>query len=572
QSSFDLDAARSAISQTKQTFKGNDFAGAFTLAEEIVRDAGDIPNRNVWLYTDRTAASLKQGDAETLAQSAKTLFDHASISVIDLAVAQPGNRAIVSTGATDQLVRIGFGTDLRAGLQAFGQNDPSTISFLVNGKQIGSPITSNPSTEETPALLPQIGLDKPGPALITARFSEHDRMPIDDELSTVLDVAGHLKLLIVEGRSGNGPLAGSGAFLKLALAPPDDSVANESNYIAPEVISDADLPGKPLADYRAIVLAGAGVMSADTARQLHNYVEQGGALIIFMGEAVSGHNYNQTLGAAKLLPGELVTRVNLPSSDTGATFDFDSRSPHPVLGAFKNYQRSGLESAQVFSYWRMMIDPSRSIESVLDFKKLPDQTESDHAITLERIGQGRVIVVATSADAEWSTLVARPAYVTLVHELVGGAIGSESGWMNRQVGQRIELPSSLALTSPPSLKSSDDKTLVLTQTESGTLQSDPIETPAVYTIESGDQRWPVAVSIAPGESDVRLIERDGFKQSLGDIELNWEDESPAVASVGSKTIVDYAWPVMLLVLPMMFAETILARWFGRNRRQNEVVS
>lgn len=565
QGSFDLEAARSAISDANQTYQGNDVAGALTLADEIIRSAGDVPNRVVWLYTDRTAASLHQSDTEQLTKAARSLAERAMVSVVDLSVNQPSNRAIVSTGSTDQLVRIGFGTDLRAGIVAFGQNDPSTISFFVDDKSIGSPITTSPSADETTVLLPQIGLDKPGPTLITARFTQRDHLPIDDELSTVLDVAGHLKLLIVEGRSGNGPLDGSGSFLKLALAPPDEST-NKSNYIAPEVISDADLPGKPISDYRAIVLAGVGVMSEETARQLHRYVEEGGALIIFMGEPVSGHNYNQTLGRAKLLPGELVTRVNLPSTETGATFDFDSRAPHPVLSAFKNYQRSGLDSAQIFSYWRMTIDPSKSIERVLDFKKLPDQTESDPAITLERIGLGRVIVVATSADAEWSTLVARPAYVTLVHELVGGAIGSESGWMNRQVGQRIEIPSSLALTIQPALKSPANKLLPLTRSETGAWQSDPIELPGIYSVEVGDQRWPVVVNVSSNESDVRLIDRDGFRQSLGDIELNWQDESRAVGSGTSKSIADYAWPVMLLVLPMMLAETILARWFGRNRR------
>ena len=62
----------------------------------------------------------------------------------------------------------------------------------------------------------------------------------------------------IRGKREIGPLGGSAAFLRLALAPPGDGdVPGKStlSYLAPEVISDLELPDKVLAEYRAVVLA-----------------------------------------------------------------------------------------------------------------------------------------------------------------------------------------------------------------------------------------------------------------------------------------------------------------------------
>src|SRR5262249_24082299 len=148
-----------------------------------------------------------------------------------------------------------------------------------------------------------------------------------------------------EGERGNGLLSGSGAFLDLALAPkrepsPDGTTRSDS-YVAPEIISDLELSNKVLADYRAIIFANVASLTALQADSVQKFVEQGGTLMVFMGEQVNTDIYNSTLLPKGLIPGKLIVRKT--SSDAkGFHLDFKPNGVlHPILNAFRGEEKSG---------------------------------------------------------------------------------------------------------------------------------------------------------------------------------------------------------------------------------------
>jgi hypothetical protein len=294
-----------------------------------------------------------------------------------------------------------------------------------------------PTTETPDSLLPQLAMKSGGAHVLSASINASDRLAIDDTRYRVLDVPQELKVLIVEGDRGTGPLGSSGTFIRVALAP-----LPNSSYVAPEVISDLELGNKMLSDYRAIILTNVPQIPATQADALANFVKSGGALLIFTGEAVTSNAYNSTLLPRGLVPGALVRRMT--SNDEGKAFTFDFKpngNLHPYLDIFRGEEKSGLDTARVFTYWQIEPSKNLNVEHILDYS-----ADHDPAITVHHLGSGRVVFVTTSSGADgWTSLPAKPAFVTLVHELLDHAVRPADDWLNLTVNDRLQLPPTLKL-------------------------------------------------------------------------------------------------------------------------------
>ena len=565
----DLDAASEAIDRITQAFTQTDLGGALRLASQIADADKTVPTRTLHLFTDSTNSALKTDpQLATLAQAAAGQY---RIAVYSLGLANQWNQDVATLNASEALVRVGFGADLAASVGGYGGGE-TTLTWKLAGKTLPGAAPVRPDAKPTPVTQSQALFDKPGPVVAEASIAGNDRLRVDDVRRQVIDVVGDLKVLIVEGKRGIGSLEGSGAFLRLALSPPVDPAAvagSAFRYVTPTQVSDLQLAGQPLGEYRSVILAGVGAVSADTAGALRRYVEQGGSVIFFMGEAVNGEQYNATLGAAGLLPGTLVTRADAGAGQSAFNFDFDPSKPHPALNVFHNVEKSGLEATQVTTYWRVRLDAARQADVVLRFRPTTPDEPGDPAITLQSIGRGRVIFVATSADADWATLVAKPAYVTLVHELLGNAVGGGERWMNLEVGQSLELPTSVQVSATPVLQETESRTMTLDRVDradgTSVWRSPPLVRPGLYTLQAGAQRWPVAVNVPAEEADVRTVDAAGIRHALGEVEIELLGDSlPAAddaAAVQAKS--DLSWPILLAVLPLLLVESLMAWKFSR---------
>ncbi len=560
-STYNIDAAVQAIASLKQASSGTDLAESLRLAEQIATENASQPSRNLHIITDCTAGALR--DNPVLATLGKSVAASYRIGVYSLGSAGQSNQSVGAISASDALVRVGFGTDLLASINGYGNVSPVRLSWKMSDQSL--PGAGDVRGEPAGVTVTQSqGLfEAAGPATVEARLASADRLPIDDARQSIIPITGEIKLLIVEGRRGMNALDGSAAFMRLALSPPTETKG--SRYIVPEVISDLELPGRALGDYRAVIFAGVGAIAPESVGALKAYTQSGGSLLIFMGDPVNADSYNRTLGTAGLLPGALVARVDAPAGDRGFVFDFDPGNPGPLLSAFRNVEKSGLETTQVYSYWR--VQPDESARAVVGLK-LRGATP-DPMILTQSVGAGRVVFVATSADAEWSTLVAkRSAYVTLLHELVGFAVAGNDGWMNRTVGQRLELPASMTFTAAPVLVDPQKKSAPLARTQAGVWTSDPLPQPGLWSLEIGSTRLPVAVGLPAREADVRVLEAGEVRAALGDVDVQmFGDQIPDATGTAAGSTPDFSWPLLLLVLPLLFAESTLAQRFGRGRGQ-----
>lgn len=326
-----------------------------------------------------------------------------------------------------------------------------------------------------------------------------------------------------------------------------------------------------------MILCGVGQIQPAIADQLQKFVQAGGTLVLFMGEPVSSDNYNSVLLPRKLLPGPLTKRMSTGADQRAFAFDFNPNGLiHPLLKAFANQEKSGLDTAQIFTYWQADV-PNDPQVRVLNYRAgdgiaaTASGGKPDPAITLNTMGQGRVVFVSTTANADWTSLPGKLNYVALVNELLAGSINAGDAWMNLTVGQRLEVPATVKLTATPSLVDPEAKAIALEPTTGadGSVEyhSPILEVPGVYTLTTGGGNVPIAVNVPAEEADVQTIDDLAIKNALGGIDLTMAGDSvvqrPESATAGN----DLGWNVMVVVLALVAVEAFLAMRFGHYRRK-----
>ncbi|HEX3357732.1 MAG TPA: beta-galactosidase trimerization domain-containing protein, partial [Tepidisphaeraceae bacterium] len=360
-------------------------------------------------------------------------------------------------------------------------------------------------------------------------------------------------------------------------APPAEagSPGKSSSYIQPELISDLELGNKVLSDYRAVILCGVGSIQPAIADQLAKFVQQGGTILLFMGDAVTAENYNATLLPRKLLPGPLTKRVTTAGDQRAYLFDFQPHGNlHPFLSIFRGAEKPGLDTAQVFTYWQVDVPKDAKVERVLNY--LPGEPASaggssspDPAITVHDLGNGRVVFVSTTANADWTSLPAKPAYVALMHELLAGSVSSGDAWMNLTIGDELKIPATMRMTAAPILKDPNQAQIALEQPNgisAVNYHSGPLAQPGLYTLETGERTIPIVVNVPSDEADVRAVDSTVIRKALGDIDVDFEGDRlpPPVAAEESGN--DFGWSFMSIVLGLIAMECFLAMRFGHYRK------
>jgi hypothetical protein len=568
---YDLQAAHGLVDRIEQSATGDDLTAALNFAGQIADSAGNPGGRELYVIDNSTRANWQGPRADPLAGVGKSLAGEYHITHFDLS--QPGrwNQAITDLHSGSGLTRLGFPTEFSAAVRGFGEGPDTQVQWKLDNQLLPAGKSIHPEANSPPLTLTDAPFKEGGPHVLTAGLANADRLNLDDTRYRIVDVASELKVLIVEGERGTGPLDGSGAFLQLALAPPSDSgaggVSHSASYISTDSISDLELPGKVLGNYSAVILAGVGQISAAEADQLKSFVQQGGALLIFMGELVSGDSYNASLLPAGLLPGPLTKRIGDAGGQKSYLFDFKPNADlDPLLHAFAGLENTGLDTAAVYAYWQMDVSPGSGARRVLNY--LPDDRgHADPAITRQGVGAGQVIVITTSANAQWTTLPVKPAYITLMHELIAGAVSSGDAWMNLTVGQSLELPASVPITLAPTLKDPQqvDVLLQLPPNAGGTYRSPPLLAPGIYTLSTGSHTYPIAVNPPADQADIRPVEGSQIRHVLGDVEVELQGDQLLPVQAADVSGNDYGWSVMLIVLALLGAESLLARRFAHNR-------
>lgn len=378
----ELDAVTASLTDLAPTARGTDLPGAVTLAiRELARARhGD---RRLVVLTDAAAHG---------APDRVHLPPHGiSVRVVDLELETEPNYAIRSIETAPASREAGGGLVARIEVAAFDAPDRSLdVSITRAGTVLAEAalsVTAGRGSVDIP-LDPSFGEE---PA--TVSIAGQDVLPIDDSRDFFPRPGGELRVLVVDGDPDPRYDHDEVGYLSRAL-----EVAAEGDRVAiADTIDPDSLDSETLDGRDAIVLANVRAPGAAAAERIRTFVERGGGLFVTAGNKVDAAGYAARFG--DLLPCRLRPAADAP---IGATVVRSERA---------TIMPDGPQGLQGVAIDRLLL-----VEDVAQGATVELALDDGSPIFLHHaFGSGRVAVLTTSIDDDWTDLPIRPGYLPLVH-------------------------------------------------------------------------------------------------------------------------------------------------------------
>lgn len=463
--------------------------------------AGWRPDRDAVLPEGTTVEALAVGGDGDEAAGAVNL----ALTGLELRREIAGGRERVSASARVVAPAARTQRDRQDGAPA--QSVPAEVALLVDETEVGRASVAVPPGGAAPVAFAPFTLTSPF-TRGELRLSD-DPLPADNALHFVASPGGDLDVLVVDPL-GSGE---SNLYLRGALG-----IAEGAGF-ATRVAR-----GAPSADALAasdvVVLNGAPFPGGDAGTRLREFVEDGGGLLVALGER------SRTPAAhADFLPAAVGRPFDMAGGELRLGFvDYD----HAVFEAFRGARSGDFSRAAFFR--------ARALE-VGDGRVLARFDDGSPALVEGRRGAGRVLVWATGLDRFWNDLPLHPVYLPFVHRVVRhlGARGELPPW--HPAGSTVNL-AELA-EAAPSLELPEGAAAM--EPGGGSVPLDPatpllaLDVHGIWEVrppgERPDHPMALAVNVDVAESDLSRLDLEEFVGAIGG-GLGAEAEAAAGAAVG----------------------------------------
>jgi hypothetical protein len=325
-----------------------------------------------------------------------------------------------------------------------------------------------------------------------------DPLPQDNMFHFVLTPSRPVSVLVVAPREASGQRADPTLYLSKALS------IGTTPAFQTDIVSAARMTPANLDKRAVVILNDTPFPPAAAGGALKRFVEQGGGLLVVLGEHSSWPQND-----AALLPGTLGSTVDRPDGRGGALGFMDYS--HPVFEVFKAPRSGDFSGTRVFRYRAFTAPAAGSVLARFD--------DGAVAATEQRTGLGRVIVWNTTLDDSWSDLAKKPVFLPLVHQLTRYLARYEEPAAWRTVGQALDLTSGSILVG-----GRRDRVALTPSGRRVTLSSGSgpefleLDEQGFYELRStgaAETRPPaVAVDVDPPESDLSAMDPAEFTAAL----------------------------------------------------------
>jgi hypothetical protein len=465
----DLRAVADHIAAARPGYRRADLAGAMERAAGKLRETG-APSRFVYIICDRQASSWREAGAAFADAWRRANQEDGAVRLFAVPVggADAQNVTVESIELLTAPAIRGQPLDVEVRLRNHGPVQWAALPLAVRaGDRRLPPTRVNLAPESATGVRASVQFDKAGSNLLSAR-ARSSGLAFDDRLDVAVEVVEPLNVLILSGDerdpgagSADGAAAGSLAsfrnesnFLAVALAPYKSSGKAGPDPCVVKVVPAEQWSQVQLKDFQVVVLANVERFTPAQAQSIEQFVYDGGGLLVAPGNLARADEYNAALfrGGAGVLPAEL--QPPTPSDGSDATALLGLRLTHPVF-QFLRGRPDPLPPATIGRYF-----PASSRQPDAE---LAEYGSGDPFLIEGKSGRGRVLLVTTPLDADWSTLPLSNFYLPFVQSavryLAAGAVpdrnlrpgqvleatveGSASGrtaTLNRPDGKKVELP------------------------------------------------------------------------------------------------------------------------------------
>lgn len=541
-----------------------DIAASLTQAANLL-DAGDSLNREIYIVTDRQAlnwSTLDDNFISVFQRRNSAEARPAKIFLVPVGGEENRNVAVEAFIAQTLPAVVKQPIELEVHVHNYGQETAADIPIAIaDGQKELYRTTVTIPGGATSVVRSTVQFDAPRNVLLIAS-TRPDALPFDDRRYLSILVVPPLNVLIISGDEREGFFRKESDFLKLALAPFAGSGDQGADPTAVTVTTPAKWPRLDPRKNPVTILANVSSFTDAQASDLEQYVYSGGGLLITAGNLLQSDNYNTVLyrQGAGLLPGllddSMTSRATTPSGIIGIELS------HPI-----------------FRFLRGRPDP---VPSIAVNRHVPVQTVRPDASTLITLsnggpllmersaGRGKVMLLTTSIDADWTTLPLSGFYLPLMQSTVRYLASSQLPTLNVRQGEPLVLNvEGVSEDKPPKLQRPDDtqdQMELLPSVLSSELRYAKTQRPGIYRLKlkvgSDNRQWSFVVQPPAEESDLSVYPSGRIAQIQSSLDMNVLDSNAAAlaSAVGKGRAGRELWlPMLLAALVLLGVET----WYAR---------
>lgn len=240
-----------------------------------------------------------------------------------------------------------------------------------------------------------------------------DALEVDNEAQLPVEIPPPVRVLVVDGAPQPIPFRDEVFYLESALAQYKKARAR----VRVDVVGAEQVNAGLLTGTRVVVLANVSRIDDTAARALVEFVKAGGGLLITSGDQVDVDWYNAAL--AEVLPARLRGAKGQALLDDAQVAEKLGLSrfqqEHPIFKGIAGDDDGSLPGLRrVETHTLMLVEPDADAprEVLMRF------TNEAPALLERRVDAGRVALLATTVDRDWTDLPIRPGFLPLVQQTV----------------------------------------------------------------------------------------------------------------------------------------------------------
>ena len=380
--------------------------------------------------------------------------------------------------------------------------------------------------------------------------AEGDALPTDDVFYFNVSPGQVVTVLVVENDRASSEAA---LYLTRALgvgSTPsfDVSTTTAGNFDA------SDLAGRDV-----VVLNDTPPPSGQTGKALSRFVEDGGGLFIVLGERSTWPQ-----GGPDLSVGVISSPTDRPGR--GGSLGFIDYS-HPVFELFSTPRSGDMTTARFFRYRPVAPDESATVLARYD--------DGSAALVERRVGDGRVLLWASTLDSFWNDLALKPVYLPFVHRVTQylADYTPPTPWFT--TGQVLNLGEQRSMLAEAGLDNTDLMSVSPTGRRLPVGEGDragflTLEEQGLYEIHDtspGGNPLILAVNVDLAESDLTAIDPEELASVLtGRVGGDRDDGAAPAREIGPEDLErrQSVWWYLLVVAFFLFvAETVVSNRLSR---------
>jgi len=495
------------------------------LADQMLEDSR-YEHRAIYLISDFQEVGLQGADESWKLAPGVALY------LIDVGSADSENLVLTDVRSPEQLLEDSAQQQILARIRSTGSQylDSGEVSLSLNGQMVDRrPVDLTDRSEQVVTFA--VDFEAEGDYVGEIRVAG-DNFSDDNSYYFTVDVLPKINVLLVNGEASDNWFDDEGHWFGLAVS------STDSSPFSLETIDPTELSAAAMRQSDVVALLNVGQLTSSQAAALSEYVVNGGSLLIAPGDRIDARAFNQQLG--EVSPARLEQVGLLGRDDYLVIADYDRR--HPILRPLGSDW-----SARFQGHWRLT--PSEDANVLMQF----DNTEA--ALVEKDVGEGKVLLFASSLDLEWNNLALQGLFLPFVHEALRHLVRSEVGQSAYEIGDSINLAQFVS-EAEVSVLDANGRSVSL---EANSLQR--ATSPGLFTATSGAVSSRYAVNILPEESDFTRI----ATSTLYDAVVN-PDTSPLQSrEAQTAQLIEELespqrlwWWILTLVMVLLMVEVLVA--------------